>query len=118
MAADYFRKNVRLNKLNNIEVIEGNVLEHAPRYYGFADRLLMPLPEKSLEYLAEAIKCTTIGGVVHFYCFAKENEIAEVKKKIKAVASSVNRSAKFLEVQKVLPYGPGIWKCRIDFAVD
>jgi tRNA (guanine37-N1)-methyltransferase len=117
IAADYFRKNIRLNKLANAEAVEGNVLEHAHSYHGFADRVLMPLPEKSIEYLEEAIKCTALGGVVHFYCFAKENEISKVKRKISAVALSIGRNAKFLEVQKVLPYGPGIWKYRIDFSV-
>jgi tRNA (guanine37-N1)-methyltransferase len=117
IAVEYFRKNIALNKLRNVEVVEGNVLETAPDYYGFADRLLMPLPEKSIDYLSEAIKCTTLGGVIHFYCFAKEKEIAKIKKKITAIASSLSRKIKFLEVQKVLPYGPGIWKYRIDFSV-
>lgn len=118
MAVHYFKKNIALNKLHNVDAIEGNVLEHAPRYYGFADRLLMPLPEKSIEYLGEAIKCTTLGGVVHFYCFAKETEVTKIKRKIAALASSLSRKATFLEVQKVLPYGPAIWKYRIDLKVD
>lgn len=118
IAAEYFRKNVELNKLHNVEVAEGNVLEHAQHYHGFADRTLMPLPEKSIYYLEEAVKCTVPGGIVHFYCFAKENEIAGIKRKISAVAKSLDRKAKFIEVQHVLPYGPGVWKCRIDLEVS
>jgi tRNA (guanine37-N1)-methyltransferase len=113
-AIRYFHENVRLNKLKNVEVMEGDVRERASTYYGQCDRILMPLPERAVEYVDEAIKCTKPGGIIHLYCFAKEEEIDGIEENIAAIASSLNRDAKFLGHELVLPWGPRIWKMRVD----
>ncbi len=109
-AVKYFKKNIILNKLNNIEVVLGDVKQKAKKYYRKCDRVLMPLPESSLSYLEEAVKCLKPGGVCHFYFFSTENEIKKIKKEIKNIAK-----VRFLKLQRVLPYGPRIWKMRLDF---
>ena len=117
-AIRYFKENVRLNKLNNVEVVEGDVREKAAAYYTSCDRILMPLPESSLDYIDEAIKCAKPGGVIHLYCFAKEEEIDGIEEKIAAAARGLNRDAKFLGHELVLPWGPRIWKMRVDCEIN
>ncbi len=113
LAIQYFWKNIRLNKCNLIEVVLGDVAETVETYKGKCDRVIMPLPEKSIEYIKEAINCLKPGGVCHFYCFSESGE--EKKEKIQQVAKPMKKKIKFLGGQRVLSYGPKIWKLRIDF---
>jgi len=117
IAVKYFKENIRLNKLEGIEVIRGDVKKQAKRFYGKCNRVLMPLPESAEEYLEEAIKCLD-SGIIHFYCFAEENKINEKKRRISSVARKLKKKTKSLSVSKVLPYGPRIWKYRIDFRIS
>lgn len=114
-AVEYFWKNIKLNKSQLIEVILGDVAGNVEKFYGQCDRVLTPLPESSMEYLAEAIKCLKPGGTCYFYCFSSEKELDDKKEKMQSIAKSVKKKIRFLGVQRVLPYGPRIWKYRIDF---
>jgi tRNA (guanine37-N1)-methyltransferase len=117
MAVEYLWKNIKLNKCGKIEVILGDVRDTVADYYGKCDRVIMPLPETSMEYLEQAINCLKPHGVCHFYCFSEESQLDEKKEKIAAVAKQMKKKINFLHVQAVLPYGPRIWKYRIDFEV-
>ncbi|MEM7819369.1 MAG: class I SAM-dependent methyltransferase family protein [Candidatus Aenigmatarchaeota archaeon] len=113
-AIKYFKKNIELNKINNVEAIFGDVKKEARKFYNSCDRVLMPLPEKAIEFLDDAVNCLKKNGVCHFYCFSKEEKLDEIKEKIRLL---VKRKIMFIEVKKVLPYGPGVFKYRIDFKV-
>lgn len=115
LAVQYFWKNIKLNKSSLIEVLLGDVAETVETYNGKCDRVIMPLPEKSIEYMKEAINCLKPGGMCHFYCFCEESAVDEKREKIIQIVKSMKKKIKFLEDQKVLPYGPKIWKMRIDF---
>ena len=114
-AVEYLWKNIKLNKSELIEMVLGDVADNIEDYAGTCDRVLMPLPEKSADYVAEAIQCLKPNGVCHFYCFSDESLVDEKKEKISQVVTSLKRKIVFRDVQKVLPYGPRIWKYRIDF---
>ena len=114
-AIEYLWKNIKLNKSELIEVMLGDVAGNIEDYAKKCDRVLMPLPEKSADYVAEAIQCLKPRGVCHFYCFSDESLVDEKKEKISQVVTSLKRKIVFRDVQKVLPYGPRIWKYRIDF---
>ena len=116
-AVKYFRHNAKLNKLNNVEVVEGDVKNEAVKFHGTCDRVLMPLPESSVDYLADAINCLRPGGNVHMYCFAGEGGIAGLQNEIREAATNLSKRIEFLGERKVLPYGPRIWKYRIDFKI-
>ncbi len=114
-ATKFFRENIKLNKLENVEVVEGDVKIHAPKYYQIADRVVMPLPETAHEFLEEALNVIKPGGICHFYCFASLKELIEKKQLIKKAAKNLNLSVEVLGEHKVLQWGPDIWKYRIDF---
>lgn len=116
-AVEYFWKNIRLNKSQLIEVILGDVARSVENYAGICNRVIMPLPERSFEYIKEAVMCLKPGGVCHFYCFSSEAEIDGKKDKIRAAAKEIKKKIRFVGEQKVLPYGPRIWKYRIDFEI-
>ncbi|MBS3050944.1 MAG: tRNA (guanine-N1)-methyltransferase [Candidatus Aenigmarchaeota archaeon] len=114
VAVEYFWKNIKLNKSQKIEVLLGDVTGNVEQFYGQCDRVLMPLPEKSVEYLPDAIKCLKPGGVCYFYCFSGD-DLDEKKEKILYIAKSIKKKIRFIGVQRVLPYGPRVHKYRIDF---
>ncbi len=116
-AAKYFRENVILNKCRNIDVVEGDASVLSKKYKNF-DRLLMPLPERSLEFLPEAIGCMKQGGIIHIYLFSTDDDLAKHKSKIRSVARKAGRKISFQGKTNVLPYGPGIWKMRLDVRIN
>jgi tRNA (guanine37-N1)-methyltransferase len=117
VAVRFFKQNIELNKLKNTIAIKGDVKSAAKNFYDQCDRVIMPLPESAVDFLDEAIMCLKSGGICHLYCFSTEDDLKNIRKKISAAAKKLNRKAKFLETQKVLPWGPKIWKWRVDFQV-
>lgn len=116
-AVDYFLKNIKLNKVTNVEAILGDVAEKSKEFSNQFDRVIMPLPEKSSEYIRDAVSCLKPGGVCHFYFFENEDKVNNWKKRIRDIVKKMGKKIRIIETKKVLPYGPRIWKYRIDFCV-
>jgi len=74
VAYKYMLETIKINKLEDkITPVLGDVKDVCPRYYDFADRILMTLPLGSFEYLPLALKCLKeSGGLIHFYHIGKE----------------------------------------------
>ncbi len=115
IAAKYFKKNIEMNKLQNVIAVKDDAKNAGRRFPKSFDRIIMPLPETAVDYLNPAIKCIKPTGIIHMYFFAREGEVNAVKKRIKSKAG--NRKTRFLGMQRVLPYSPGIYKYRLDFSV-
>ena len=115
IAVEYFKKNIRLNKLSNIDVVLGDVKNLDEKFYNKFDRVIMPLPESSVNYITQALLCLKKNGICNLYCFAKEDEIKKIKAKIKNIAKKQKRRIKFINIIKVKQWGPRIYKYRIDF---
>jgi len=100
VAIQNMRENVRLNRVyGKVIPIVGDakdVIEK--RLYHVADRVLMPLPEKALEYLPYALLALKkAGGWVHYYDFehAKKNENPIEKVKLKVAEKLGNLGVAF-----------------------
>ncbi|MBI2075932.1 MAG: class I SAM-dependent methyltransferase family protein [Candidatus Aenigmarchaeota archaeon] len=117
-ACRYFWKDIKLNKLENIQIVLGDVKEKSSRFAGTCDRVMMPLPEKGQNYLGEALTCLKKRGFVHLYAFANEDEIKDFSKSVIGTVKKTRKQSKIISINKVLPYGPGIWKYRIDIRVS
>ncbi len=115
-AVEYFQKNILLNKTRNVKSVLGDVKDKAEEFYGNCDRVVMPLPETSLGYLEYAMSCLKPKGTVHLYCFAEESSIGDVIKKSRGICKKTRRRCS-VSANKVLPYGPGIYKYRLDICV-
>ena len=116
-AVSYFQKNIELNKCKNIEVVQGDVQTVAKNYKD-CDRVIMPLPEKSVDYLPEAFACLKKQGIIHIYFFSAEDQVAQIKKNIRNIAKKSGKKISFLGKLNILPYGPRIWKMRLDIKVN
>ncbi len=78
-AVEYFRENVKLNKVEDIvKVYEGDVREIVPKLEGKFDRILMPSPHTAEEFVDVVAGKIKEGGYIHYYTFAGEEEEDEI----------------------------------------
>jgi tRNA (guanine37-N1)-methyltransferase len=79
-AVEYFRKNIKLNKVD-VKVYEGDVREVVSKLEGKFDRILMPSPHIAENFVDAITGKIKKGGYIHYYTFASEEEM--LPKKIK-----------------------------------
>jgi tRNA (guanine37-N1)-methyltransferase len=115
-AVELLRTNIRLNRVENrVFPILGDarrVVEE--RLKGVADRVIMNLPEKAIEFVDVACKALKAeGGTVHFYAFVHEPDSLDALKARfgEAVASSRRRVDSFLIAKTVRETAP--YECQV-----
>ena len=102
-AHNYALKNVKLNKLNNIELIKGNVKKIIPKLKIKFDRIIMPLPKTSSRYISLPLKHLKQKGYLHYYLFSRRVPQKQIK------------SLKIKKITKLNQIAPGKYKYCIDF---
>jgi tRNA (guanine37-N1)-methyltransferase len=90
---------------------------------GLADRVLMPLPEKALEYLPYALSALKpSGGMIHYYDFqhalGKENPIEKTKLMVAERLDNLCVSYVFFYSRVIRPTGPNWYQTVLDIQVD
>ena len=118
-AVEFLKKNVRLNRVEGkVYPILGDAKQIVEqRLSGVADRVVMNLPEKAVEFVdaaCEAIKPT--GGIVHFYSFVNASDSLEnVKRRfVDAVKESGREVEKILFSRFVRATAPYEWQAVLD----
>jgi tRNA (guanine37-N1)-methyltransferase len=100
-AIEYLRKNIRLNRVvGKVHPILGDARKVvSERLFGVADRVIMNLPEKAIDYVDVACKATkSTGGVIHFYSFINASDSMEnVKQSFTEAVEKIGR-----RVEKIL----------------
>ncbi|MDO9098784.1 MAG: class I SAM-dependent methyltransferase family protein [Candidatus Methanoperedens sp.] len=116
-AIKYLRENVRLNKLHNVSIREGDARDEIK---GISDacHVIMNLPHSGLEFLDAAFGAIKKGGVIHFYAIAHEEDLFDgLFRKIEESARLANVSVIPLDRRIVRPYAPYQYNVCIDFQV-
>ena len=118
-AVEYFEENIRLNKLENVEAVLGDAREAAKgRFMGWADRIAMPLPMGSEEFLEAAFAAAKPGCTVHFYRMVeREGGCDALKKRIEDAAEKSGRDIEFVFEKEVRPYSASTKQVVVDFRV-
>jgi len=118
-AVKYAKENVRINKLSDkVAVIEGDVREKCKEWYGKCDRVVMPLPLGSENFLDIAVNCLKQSGYIHFYNWGSEPDIfANATAIVRREMKKMGVKYKILKKRKVLPYAPRKWKVCLDIKV-
>lgn len=73
IAADYARRNAEMNGFTNITVLQGDSREVA-KDLPQADRVIMNIPQNSLEFLDLGLSKLKQGGVLHTYIVSSKDE--------------------------------------------
>ncbi len=111
-ASKYAKINVDLNKIKRIKLFNGDVRNVLGKMNKKFDRILMPLPSESHKYLDLALKSIKNKGIIHYYCFSKEEAVKNILDFIK------NKSkVKILRSIKCGQQSPRVNRYCVDFMV-
>ncbi|MBU2523315.1 MAG: methyltransferase domain-containing protein [Nanoarchaeota archaeon] len=115
-ASKYALKNIELNKLQNVNIIQGDVRKKIPELKKkkiIFDRIIMARPQLKDSFLEDAKKVSKQGTIIHFHDFLSEEEMPHVAiEKIKKVFN-----AKILGWKKIGDIGVRRYRIRVDFRV-
>ena len=122
-AISYLKKNIEANRVKDkVSPIFGDARKVIrEQLVGVADRVVMNLPEKAIEYVdvaCEAIKPK--GGVIHFYDFTKAPSPLDTAKirLIEAVKKATRNVEKILFVRRVRATAPYEWQTVVDAEIQ
>lgn len=123
-AIQIMNENIRLNRVyDKVVPLQGDSREITEeKLQNVADRVLMPLPEKALEYLPSAVSALKAsGGWIHYYDFehAKkiERPIEKTEMKVAERLSSLNVAFSFPFSRIIRTTGPNWHQVVLDIYV-
>jgi tRNA (guanine37-N1)-methyltransferase len=117
-AVRLLRENARLNRIDGIEILEGDAADLAERYENFADHVIMNLPHTARDFLKEAMRIAKDGGVVHYYAIAPEEDLyGRDTAFVEEGASDLGAMVRILRCGVVRSYAPHQYNIVIDFEV-
>ncbi len=113
----YAKENVKINKLENIEILQGDVkrIKLKEKF----DRILMPRPQLKDSFLKYAFKFAKKGTIFHYYDFRTQEEF-DAGKTQKIIIEEVKREKKKIEILRVKMCGdlaPYKFRVRVDFKI-
>ena len=123
-AVKYMEENIRVNRVyGKVVPLLGDSKDIInAQLQGKADRVLMPLPEKALEYLPYALSALKkSGGWIHYYDFqhaaGNEDPIEKTKLKVAEKLESLNVNYVFAFSRVVRRTGPNWYQTVLDIEV-
>jgi tRNA (guanine37-N1)-methyltransferase len=117
IAHKYGEENLKLNKIKNIILINGDVKKEVPRLKQKFDRILLPLPKGAEDFLNLAFSVSKKGTTIHFYDFEHESELKNGEKKAKDAAKKAKKTINILTTVKCGQYSPGKFRICVDFVL-
>jgi tRNA (guanine37-N1)-methyltransferase len=122
-AIKYLEKNIVANRVQGRVIpILGDVRKVVKKQLvGVADRVIMNLPEKAIEYIDVA--CETLkpeGGIMHYYEFARApNPLENAKVRLTEAVKKANRNVeKVLFAKTVRATAPFEWQIVVDTGIQ
>jgi tRNA (guanine37-N1)-methyltransferase len=118
-AVEFLKRNTRLNRVENrVFPILGDARQIVDqKLVGVADRVIMNLPKKAVEFVDVACKAIKpSGGIAHYYGFMRlPDSMESTKKKLaELVAISGRTIDKFLTAKTVRETAPFEWQIVLD----
>ncbi|MEM2874313.1 MAG: class I SAM-dependent methyltransferase family protein [Candidatus Nanoarchaeia archaeon] len=112
-------ENVRINRMGHIiTALQGDVRDILPKIGERFDRIVMPFPEKSWDFLELALKYTLPNATIHFMAFVHEDEIQKAVKRIEEIAKNVNKKIIIKNWRPFGTYAPRINRYTFDILVE
>jgi len=113
----YAKENVKLNKLHNVEIIQGDVkkLDKLIKKEKFKV-IVMPRPQLKDSFLEYIWKFTKKGTKVYYYDFGKDAE--ELVDKVLLEAKKARKKIKIFNFKKAGEIAPYKYRWRVDFIVS
>jgi tRNA (guanine37-N1)-methyltransferase len=118
-ASGYAKENVNLNKLENVEVVQGDVKKIIPQLVGKKikfDKIVMPRPQLRESFLNLAFSVAKKNSEIYYYDFG-----SDVGKVLERIFKESKKARKKINVEKVKKAGeiaPFKYRWRIDLRVN
>jgi tRNA wybutosine-synthesizing protein 2 len=117
-AAEYLRKNIWLNNVENkIEILEGDCRKFSAVLRSTADRVIMGYLFRTENFLPFALDIAKKRAVIHFHRTARKEEIEELKERLVEIGRERKCRIKILKIKKVKSYAPKVWHLVFDLEV-
>lgn len=113
----YGLKNVAVNKLKNVFLFNGDVRTVVPQLGKTFDRILMPLPKSSEEFLDVALAAAHKGTIIHCYDFLHEDHFQDAVVKIEKVCALAGKKCKIFGIFKCGQHKPRAFRICVDFTI-
>ena len=114
IGCEYMRKNVLLNHVD-VDISCGDVRDIVPDQ-GLFDRIIMPLPKDSADYLDITIPALKKDGIIHFYVFASSP--LDASGNAVESAGSLGHVIEILDTVECGSYSPCLSRYCVDFKVQ
>jgi len=105
----FAKENIKINKITNIKLFQGDVKKIIPKLRKKFNRIIMPLPKTGEEFLNLAFKVAKKGTIIHLYTFSHTNDFKELKDKYRK-----NKKVKLLKFVKSGQYSPRKYRICLD----
>lgn len=115
-AIKYFKENIRLNKLKDIDAICGDAREISVSFKTKFDRIIMNLPGLAYDFLDVVMNLIEDGGIINYYEFSDGYE--QGTKRLIDAASKENKNVEIINTRKVKSTSPGEWHIAIDAKIS
>jgi tRNA (guanine37-N1)-methyltransferase len=123
-AVKFMTENVRLNRVYGkvIPILGDAKVVIEKNLQGVAERVLMPLPEKAMEYLPYAVEALKLnGGWIHLHTFEHadktESSAEKAKQKVEQALRDLGVAFEVPMVRVVRSTGPNWWQLVTDVQV-
>jgi tRNA (guanine37-N1)-methyltransferase len=118
-AIKFLRRNIRLNRVENrVAPIQGDARRAVEaRLLGVADRVIMNLPEKAIEFVDTACKAIKpAGGIAHYYAFIRlPDSLENAQQRFSETVEKAGRKVDaFLFAKTVRETAPYEWQIVLD----
>jgi len=117
LAHKYALENIKLNRLSNIKLFQGDVRLITPTLKKKFDRIAMPLPLGGENFLDVALAAIKKRGKVHYYDFKDESGFKIAKQKIKDASKLAKKKCRIIRLVKCGQISPRTYRICLDFQV-
>ncbi len=114
----YALENVKLNKLDNVQVIQGDVKRVVPKLARQGrkfDKIVMPRPQLKDSFLKEAFSVAKKNTEIYYYDFGKD--VSGILERIYEESRKAKKNIKVLKVKKAGEVAPYKFRWRVDLKI-
>jgi len=115
---EYGLKNLKKNKIKNVELYCGDVREVVPKLNQKFDRVIMPLPKTAEQFLDIALLVTKKHGIINLYGFYDENDFEKAKKETLNYCKNLGFKVKLKDFVLCGQYSPRSYRVCFDLEVE
>jgi len=108
LSVKYLIKNIMLNRIKKIEVLEGDCKDFAEKLKGKADRIIMGYLHNTEQFLPAALRIAKKHCIIHFHKKIHENDFEKTKMEIEKICRIHGFKAKISD-RRIKPYAPHVW---------